>query len=148
MCRKTRTLCLILTACCFLLFSGCKKKGTEGATSEPNDVEQKVSQAVSESGDYLNKQKDVVLQKANSTYDQLKNDTQQLISKMKESGSKDWQTISADLNSKLTVVQQKLGDLKEAGSDAMQKAGDAFNKAVDDLKKTYQNAKSDFEKSQ
>jgi hypothetical protein len=143
---------LLIPILCFaVLHSGCKKEGSAGSTSETpdaNQVKQQLSQAADTTGAYLNNQKEAILEKANTTYGQLKTDTQQLITNMKTSGQENWEKVSSELDSKLDIAQQKFNDLKEAGDDTLQKTNSAFNAAIEDLKDAYQKAKVEFQKSE
>ena len=140
---------LILILCLLVLSFGCKKEDSETAGSaDANQVKEEVTEALEVTGAYLDKEKDAIMAKANDTYDQLKNDTQQLISDIKESGKANWQELSSGLDKKLASAQQKLSELKEAGKENLQKSSDAFNTAVDELKDAYQKTKAEFEKSE
>jgi ElaB/YqjD/DUF883 family membrane-anchored ribosome-binding protein len=87
------------------------------------------------------------MEKANDKYEQLKNDTQQLLTNMKEAGRENLQEIKSELDSKLNTAQQKFSELKEAGKENLQGTKDAFDTAIDELKDAYQKAKAKYQKS-
>jgi len=142
---------LLIPILCFaILIFGCRKEDSGMSGSEKadaNQVKEELSEAAEATGAYLSEQKEAILEQANTTYDQLKNDTQQLISDMKESGKENWEKLSSELDTKLANAQQKLSELKESGDETLQKTNNAFNTATEELKDAYKKAKAEYQKS-
>jgi len=144
-----KTMKILLLILSFVILPlGCKKQDSGTSSSaDANQVKEEISEAAEATGTYLNEQKEAILKKANTTYDQLKNDTQQLMADMKEAGKENWQKLSSNLDSKLNATQQKLAELKEAGDENLQKTNNAFNTAIEELKDAYQKAKAEYQKT-
>ena len=133
-----------------LLLEGCKKKetaNTEETKVSKEQVKDKISQAVDASGDYLVQQKDQVVKKAEQTFSDLKSDTQQLLTNLKNQTSEKAETVGADLQDKLDYTDQQLDKLKNAAGDKVKDAQKAFDSAMEKLKEAYESAKKEFSES-
>jgi hypothetical protein len=127
--------------------SGCKKDTSEPSSDvDIDEVQKEAAEAIVTTDNYLEQEKEKIMEKANQNYNQLKEDTQKLLSDIKQSGKDTWQGAQSELDSKLAALNQKFTDLKESGEENMQKSKDAFNVAVDELKDAYEKTKAEFEK--
>jgi len=143
-------LLLVIFSLSLLMLDGCKKKETTNAEKTDvsgQQVKEKISQAVDTSGDYLAQQKDEAVKKAEQTFSDLKSDTQQLLTNLKNQTSEKAQAVGADLRDKLDYTDQQLDKLKNAAGDKVKDAQNAFDSAMDKLKEAYENAKKEFSES-
>lgn len=140
-------LLLVILSVCIVITAGCKKKTDQPSSNVSADnVKKEFSEAVDASSDYIQKQKDAIMEKATETYTNLDTQTKQMISDIKDSGKEAWQKTSEELESKLAVAKQKLDELKQSGKENMQDAQDAYNVAIDELKDAYTKTKDEMTK--
>jgi predicted small secreted protein len=146
MLKKLHLLGLVLGCC--VLMSGCDNTTPE--TSDDVDAEQvktEAAEAAETAGTYFNQQRESLREKANQTYEQLEDDTQYLMTDLKASGKEAWQNTAAELDRRLTDLQQKYNALKDSGGETLQTSRDAFNVAAEELKDAYQKTKAEFQKN-
>ncbi len=141
-----KTFRYILIVCTLILIYGCKQKDQPNETTDVNEVQQDVAEAVETGGSYLQQQKESMMEKVNETYNQLEKDTRQLITDIKDSGNQAWQDMSTQLDEKLNTARQKLTELQEAGKENWQDTKDAFDTAINELQDAYQNVKAEYDK--
>ena len=149
MLKKSRL--VVAALCFFVLFAGCKKTDSDKTTDEETkEMKKEMSEAFEATGEYLSEKKKELMKKSSETYDQVKGDTQQLITDIKESGKDKWEDLNAEYNldEKLENARQKLSELKKAGEENLQDTKDAFDTAIDELADAYQKAKAEYQKGE
>jgi hypothetical protein len=129
-------------------FLGACQKQDEKVSSDkvtPTEVQQKVTQAMDTAADYAKQEKDEYVAKAQKEMDDAKQDIERLKAKAKKASAKAKVGIDRDIKAaetKWTIAEQKLGELKAAGVESWKSMKAGVDKAVDDVKQFFARKKA------
>ena len=110
----------ILAVCCILSFSACDRDKENGKTTD----------------------KQSVVQKAESGYNEMEKQTQDLITQMKEYEKPELETQADQLQDKLNQAKQKFTELQQTDQKNLKQLRQDFNNAMDELSQSYEEAQA------
>jgi hypothetical protein len=125
-----------------LLLGACQKREDKVAADKvtPQEVHEKVADAMSTAADYAKQEKDEYVAAAQKEMDEAKQDIERLKVRAKTAGAKAKIEIDRDIKAaeaKWQVAEGKLKELKAASVESWKSLRAGVDKAVDDMKQYF-----------